>query len=143
MIQLKTATVQDDYAWIWEGDDALDKSKDGWREEYDAALESGDLARMPLRPGVKPTIFYLRHPTPLLKRVWAGLWQSKPGSVAARKVAQLALVKAESLGKELRWDGRDMDGFPCVPEATMDELDQVPELVDSIALAAITELRPK
>ena len=142
MIPIKTATVQEDYAWIWQEDEAIDKGRDDWRAEYDAALESCDLARLPLKPGQKPTIFWLRHPTPLLRRVWAGLWQSKTSAVAARMIAAMALVRAEHIGPGMVWEGRDADGYPCVPAVTMDALDSIPELVDGLALAALAETRP-
>ena len=142
MIPLKTATVQDDYAWIWDDDEAIDKAKDDWRTEYDAALESGDLDRLPLKPGVKPTVFWLRHPSPALRRVMAGFFSTgKEQGLASRRCAQYSLVRADGTGLELKWQSRCPDtGFDCVPDKTMDVLDGVPDLVDSIALAVLKEM---
>ena len=147
MITLKTATLVDDYAWIWENDDALDRTKEGWRDEYRAALESHDMARMPLRPGAQPTIFWLRHPTPSMRRRFAGLVADVATfPLGLRRIAAMSIVKAEHVGIHLEWDGADPETrLPCVPDATMDALEMVGAgaLVNAIAMSIMEALSPK
>ena len=127
MIDLRTATVQDDYAWIWSGDDALDTARDDFESEYQAALESGDMERMPLLPGATPTVFWLRHATPELRLVFIDATRVADRLIrGSRRVVALSIVKVENAGLPLKWSGLDPDsGLPLVPPASMAVLEGV------------------
>jgi len=145
LLSIKTATIHEDYQWIYEGDDAVDTDREDWADELASALESSDMERLPLRQGVKPTVFTLRHPTPTMRRYFAGLQGRDEGwAIALRKVVQLSLVKAENTGLPgLKWATVDpVTGAPCVPDATMDVLDSVDKgaLVNALAHPVFLEM---
>lgn len=145
MLRLQTATVHEDYAWIYPGDEAIDTDREDWEAELEAALESQDMDRLPLRQGAQPTIFTLRHPTPVMRRYFAGLHGRDEGwSIALRRVVQLSLVKAEHTGMPgLKWAVTDtVTGAPCVPDSTMDVLDNIDSggLVNAIAARVFEEM---
>lgn len=145
MLNLKTATIHDDYKWIWADDEAIDKDREDWESEYEAALESADMSRMPLRQGVKPTVFTLRHPTPTMRRYFAG-FQSQEGKwfIALRRVVQLSVVNIEDAGLPLKMASTDPETLaPALPDATMDVLEEIERgaLVNAIANFILSELR--
>ena len=108
--------------------------------------------RLPLKPGQKPLVVWLRHPTPSVRRYFQGLTQSPKGyMLAMRKIAQLSVVKADPCPAGTNWKTTDPDMLcPCVPDAAMDMLDEVTvvedgkerkgKLVDDIADAVIKSL---
>ena len=144
MIDLRTATVQEDYAWVWIGDDALDTDRPEFEAEYRAALESGDMARMPLRDGAKPTVFWLRHATPEMRLTFIDATRVPERLIrGTRRVVALSLVGADNTGLSLKWSGVDPDsGAPCVPQATMGVLERVAdgELVTDLYVAIMGAL---
>ena len=128
MLKLPTATVQEPYAWVWKADDAIDKERDDWESEFDAALESNDMSRLPLKPDSKPTVFILRHTTPKMKRYFQGFHGRDDGwPLAMRQIVALSLVRIDNaVGLDrLKFDGIDATGRPCVPDETMDAIDKV------------------
>jgi len=65
----KTATLVDDYDWIYSEDDALDSSGEDFATEYAAAMETADASRLKLLPGQKPALWRIRHVRGMAKKV--------------------------------------------------------------------------
>lgn len=145
MLSIKSATVHEPYEWIYPGDDAIDRGRDDWESELEAALESNDMGRVPLRQGGQPTIFTLRHPTATMRRYFSGLHGRDEGwAIALRRVVQLSLVKAENIGvPNVKWSTMDpATQQDCVPDETMDLLDSVDKgaLVNALAAKVFEEM---
>lgn len=64
-MRVRTQTLVGEYWYIDENDPAIDKESKDWRERYERAMETGELADMPLKNGSSepPAIFRLRHLT--------------------------------------------------------------------------------
>ena len=64
---VRTSSLAGEYVYIDERDPALDtphESKmDAWREQYDRAMEQGDIASLPLKNGNRPVLWRFRHLT--------------------------------------------------------------------------------
>lgn len=58
MIQLRTATLQDDFDHICDSDPALDSERKGYEDELQRFRETGK--NPPLKDGQEPTVFKLR-----------------------------------------------------------------------------------
>lgn len=166
MINLKSATVIHDHMYIYPLDPALARPVEGecedydaamkaWETEFDAAIEANDSKRLPLLPNEKPTIFWLRHPGPQLKRWIEDLCHDKielkAGKIrmtqersVARKVAALCIARAENLGMELELNGYTdpKSDYPAVSPASMDILERAPGLIDGICARVIAQLNP-
>ena len=145
MLHLKrTATLVDDHAWVYSGDDAMDKTDPEFDAKYKRALEVGDLSLVPTKPGSRPTVFWLRHPRGLLRR-HIGDVMSGDMAKGLRRIAALTIVKVENDGIDTEWaTSRDKDGFPCVPPELMDILDEVDKgiLVNDIGWRISEVIRP-
>jgi len=155
MITLRKPSAQIEHDYIYPGDDAIDRDRPDWEAELEAALESGDPNRLPLKPGAKPTIFTLRQPTALLRRtmqdiVTAGTTHNGGLNRASRKLAEVVLVRVRDAGGVFGTDHEfelvtvESHGFPTVKVVDMDILDNFDNggLVDMIGLFAIRHLHP-
>lgn len=149
-MQLKASNVED-YSWIYRGDPALASPEPGdfldedgepddkafikaverFNSEIEAALESEDFSRIPVKDGQKLTIFTLRHLRGPAARFAATLMRIEDPERRVKVlyiVAAAGLVDAESLydtgGKRIRIthsispDG----GFRAVDDDVMDLL---------------------
>jgi hypothetical protein len=156
MLNFKAKTVVDDYMHVYIDDPAIDQNGNGWRKDFDAALQMNDYSRLPVRPSEKPTIFWLRHPTGKLRRYILDLIQDSfdRGDVKQRQQHATAfelvkhlLVKVDDTGLD-SFDtdpSRDPQSkFPVIKPVTMDILDSIDggELINDLAVRIYTELTP-
>ena len=151
---IKTATLVEDYDFVYDGDDALDKSCEDFDERYQRFLETGDMAELPLKQGRSPAIWKLSHIRGKARRQLQGFIMRTSDndqiSPEALYVAcRLALRDVEGLR-----DHRDEiykikkireDGLVVVTESCMSELDGVDQggLVNAIGLRAILAQVPE
>ena len=49
------------WTWVYPGDEAIDRTRDDWPSELEAANESGNADRLPLKAGAKPALWELSH----------------------------------------------------------------------------------
>jgi len=145
MLSAPTATVVEPYAVIYEHDPALDNSAEGFAELYARCMEMGRVDDLPIKPGEKPTVFYLRHPSGELVDILKDLWAKHdgPNMVASATVAY-CLCRVEGWGHdEPTWNGvSDKRGHSMVPAETIDVLRRIPGLIDSLATVVWTNISP-
>lgn len=121
--KLPSKTLVKDYAWIWFGDRALDATVEDFKERYDRYLETGDESHLPIREGVEPVRWTLRHLRPRdMSRIGAQSDRDKGAAAnAVRLAASIAIVSAA---------GQDIPRVAdaTVPGATVAD----PDILDAI-----------
>ena len=151
----KTSSVQHELWWVYPSDTALDREREDWESELEAALETGDMMRLPIKPNQKPTYFKLRQPSGRLLRCIRDIAESvvtrKGGSHTAwRDIASLCLVGMENAGgkygekHEFVTMPHPQYGHQAVSDTDMDALDMVDEgmLVNGVGLYMFGHLSP-
>lgn len=146
MFQLRSATLSGEYEHVYHGDPAVDTGRPGWRSEFDAALESSDLSRLPLKPGEQPVRFTLRHLSRKEVRACKDVLVRSGLYAGTRLACELALVGADSLLKD---NGEaatiertiQADGFQHADPEVVDLLDEIDDgaLVTDIGNRVLSE----
>lgn len=121
MIQLRTATLQDDFDYVCESDPALDSDRPDFDEAMARFRETG--SDCPLRDGQEATVFKLR---PIASNRCLALLNDLLGKEGAvtyfYQAAALGLVSVQNLpGFEVKRI-RGMSGFEQVSIECMDKL---------------------
>ena len=156
MITFSKPGVRDGNDYVYPGDPALDTDVEHWEDELEAALESGDWNRLPLKPNEKVTVFRLRAPDDELKRIVQGYGEMvarhKLGANTAwRRIAELMLVSMRDAGggafgveHEFETVLSQEHGYKVIRKEEMEKLANVDEggLIDGLGLYAMLHLNP-
>jgi hypothetical protein len=142
-LQIRSQTLQSEYDHIYSGDPAIDRKVKGWREKYDRALETSDLAGMPLIAGATPIVWRLRHLTPDEIAVVQDRGGANKAILAA---ARLGLKKVTGLVDDRgapfvleRGPDRRLDGFEAVTQEQIGLLHQI-DAEEHTKLSLLVEL---
>lgn len=129
-MQLESTAVAD-YSWIWIADDALawpekadfPEDEEGFESairdfatEFEAALESGDMSRVPIKPGMSAAIWTLAH----LRGQPA--WSINEMSRSGKKANQLQAIYDSARASIVSVEGfTDAEGVPLRIKREHDE----------------------
>jgi hypothetical protein len=156
MITFEKPRIWDGSDYVYPGDPALDTEQADWETELEAALESRDLERLPLKPNQEVTVFRLRAPDDELKRIVQGYGEhvgrhAIGSAIGFRRIAELMLVSMRNangsvFGKEHEFDTvtSPEHGYKVVRAGEMEKLAAVDGggLIDGIGMFAMLHLNP-
>lgn len=135
--RLQAKTLVAPYKWIWAMDSALDHSCKDFAERYARYAETGDESHLPIREGLEPVRWTLKHLRPRDKRrVRNELEREKASATAMRIAAELVIDDVTGLDVEIRHVTDPRTGSVTVDPDVLDQLDAIPGLIDSIGVTA-------
>ena len=147
------ATLVQDYEIFYSEDPAIDASVEGFEGIWEDYMKTNDFSKVPLKAGVEPTKWRLRHIRGKAKRMLQDMIRKTVvdgmiSPTAAYLACQMGLVEAENLvdrdGREVVLDtqfDRDLK-MKVLAEETMQLLDMVDEgqLVNQLGIRVIMNM---
>lgn len=132
--KVPSKTLVKDYTWIWLGDRALDATVEGFMERYDRYLETGDESHLPIREGVEPVRWTLRHLRPRdMSRIGSQVERDRGATAnAIWLAASIAAISAD--GQEItRVADATVAGATVADPDILDAIDADPDVRGVVA----------